>query len=141
MVQLRSKGIPAKSNLLQISSEVKMEPEDDIALNYLASQFPSDYKIEEVKKVIKPPTEAQTNAQEKTEMIAYASKVTEEADDFQKQIEEKAKDKKEETHFDDLDEEAMVQIDQKHPNSEMIKPLNLAQTSSKEDQLENNELL
>ena len=67
------------------------------------------------------------------------------ATEYQEKLKQEEKEKEEKTHFDGLDEEAMVQISQTHAGKHMLKlePLNLAQTKSKivEDQIENNELL
>lgn len=68
-----------------------MEPEDETALTYLATQFPSDYdtKTEEQLAKQKPPTEAQKAAKEKAEIESYAQLVAEDAQQYQTQIQEK----------------------------------------------------
>lgn len=111
MIQLRI--VPARSSMIQLNSEIKMEPEDDLALSYLATQFPNDYETrteEQKKKEQQPPSQQQILAQEKAEMEAYAKQVAQEASDYQNQIDQKEKEKIEAHHFDGLDEEAMVQL-------------------------------
>lgn len=84
-------------------------------------------------------------AKEKKELNDYAQLVAEDAAKYQNQLNEAQKEKEEKTHFDGLDEEAMVQLGQKNIGKSKQKPLHLAQTKSKsntdEDQIENNELL
>lgn len=88
MIQIRSKGIPHSSNLVQISSEIKFEPEDELAIGYMASQFPAEYdnrSDEEVQKQ-KPATIAQEAEQQKADMVAYAKQVSQDANAYSEQI-------------------------------------------------------
>ena len=83
--------------LLQLNSDIRIAtPEDEIALTYLANQFPDDYVSEEEKKAkVNPPepTPAQRIAQEKKDMVDYAKLVATEAESYQQKLkdEEKAK--------------------------------------------------
>ena len=107
MVQL-----PGSVNLIQLEADVKT-PEDDLALNYLAHQFPTEYAQEEVKKATSSEKASETKKKEtdkKSDIVEYSKLVASQAAEYnQAQIDEE-KAKEEAHHYDDLPEEAMVQL-------------------------------
>ena len=98
--------------MLQLSSDIKIEPEAKEALGYLINQFPSEYVNQDDVKASKPkpPTEAEKEESEKKELMNYSEQVAKDASDYAMKIKKEAEDKQEAKHFDGLDEEAMVQL-------------------------------
>lgn len=69
------------------------EPEDELALGYLMSQFPSEYAVPEKPKP--GPSQAELNAKERKEMLSYSDQVVEEAKSYQESLIQKEKDAEE----------------------------------------------
>lgn len=59
---------------LQLDSDIQVEPELEMAMDYLSNQFPDDFPKdkEPEKPKPKPPTEAEEIAKNKKEAVAYS---------------------------------------------------------------------
>lgn len=109
MIQLHS-HIPSQ-NLIQIDSDIHLEPEATEALSILINQFPDDYiSKEQTKPKVAVVSEAEKAAKEKKDLIDYSALVAEDAADYQKEVMDNVKAKEESKHFKFLDEEGMLQL-------------------------------
>lgn len=65
-------------SLLQLSEDIRIDPEAELAFDYLEHQFPEDYKEPEQPKPKAPElTEEQKEKQEKQSIINYGEQVAE----------------------------------------------------------------
>jgi hypothetical protein len=107
---------PASASMIQIESEIKIDPNAEEALGFMIGMSPKDYDtkspemIAAEKKKAQGPSDAEKAAKEKEEMNQYAQLVAEDASEYSQQLNQEDKDKKEGHDFEGLDEEAMVQL-------------------------------
>jgi len=88
-------------NLVQLESSVRDHdlPDENaqLAMDYLAQQFPQEYPREAPPKPAapKPPSQEETEASEKQALLAYAQEVTQAATDSRDQVLNEIKEKEE----------------------------------------------
>jgi hypothetical protein len=59
----------ASTNLLQIESQINLEPEAEMAMNYLASQFPTEYPQDKPENKEKKLTEEEKDKIERDKIL------------------------------------------------------------------------
>ena len=80
----------------------------------MIGQFPSDFNThDDDAKKPEGPSQAQIEKQEKADLVAYAEQVSTEAAEYQNKIKEQEKDENDAHAYDNMDEEAMVQLSSK----------------------------
>lgn len=76
-------------NLLQTKSQISIEPEADLAMEYLAAQFPDDYEKDPVVKKAEPVlSEIEQVQKDSKETMNYAKDVLNDAEKYHDEIEE-----------------------------------------------------
>lgn len=76
-------------NLLQTKSQISIEPEADLAMEYLAAQFPDDYEKDPVVKKAEPVlSEIEQVQKDSKETMSYAKDVLNDAEKYHDEIEE-----------------------------------------------------
>jgi hypothetical protein len=80
----------SKISLIQTASQINIEPEADIAMEYLAAQFPDDYEKDPVVKKVEPVlSEEEQLKKESKETVNYAKDVLNDAQQYHDEIETK----------------------------------------------------
>jgi hypothetical protein len=74
-------------SLLQTSADIKIDPEAELAFDYLEHQFPEDYPDDKVPEKVMILTDEQKEAEEKKEIIKYGEDVATQAADYNNQLE------------------------------------------------------
>ena len=75
-------------SLLQTSADIKIDPEAELAFDYLEHQFPEDYPDDKVPEKVMVLTDEQKEAEEKKEIIKYGEDVATQAADYNNQLEQ-----------------------------------------------------
>jgi len=69
-------------NLLQLDSDIKIEPEAKEALGYLVDQFPSEYPVDIKKPAAKVLSQTEKDEVEQKEVINFSQNVINDANEF-----------------------------------------------------------
>lgn len=110
-----------------------MEPEDELAMGYLASQFPSDYPEDKPPAVSHVQTQEEKDKAESDKAIALSKKALEKANDLKDDLDKQQEAEKE-------SKQSVLQIAGMDYNNVQLSPLkqsntlNLAQLNSNTDQ-------
>ena len=121
-------------NLLQTGSQLRIEPEADIALEFLANQFPDDYEKDPPPKKVEPKlSEEEKLKLESQQTVNYAKDVLQDAQNYHDQIEEnlqkKADSKKSPLEIAGMATNTNLQLNGLRPDRN-LQVISLAQTSS-----------